>query len=222
MIWHILFQSSTFLRSYVRNVADLLYWRSLITPSVFCYAIGMSIYCQYAVIVFFFFASFSLRKFLFAQINFVHFWMNSTARIFRWLRLGYHDVDSIFLRLWTWRKYFGTRMKNIKSTRFPLHILFLSFVLILSLSFWILKDNGFVKMLYDSDWYLLPIKNQKVISHLINLQQNSPGLSIGPLAADLNREIFKIVSWFCSNQWSISKLQNKLHHINEFRLNDIF
>lgn len=39
-----------------------------------------------------------------------------------------------------------------------------------------IENNGFTEMLYNTDWYSLPIKYQLDISHLLNRKQN--GLKI--------------------------------------------
>lgn len=47
-------------------------------------------------------------------------------------------------------------------------------------------------MIYDSNWYNLPVKYQKDIGHLISQKQNGVKLTVGPFA-DINRQLTTVV-----------------------------
>ncbi|XP_055296748.1 uncharacterized protein LOC129565663 [Sitodiplosis mosellana] len=55
------------------------------------------------------------------------------------------------------------------------------------------SNDGTCEILYEIKWYVLPIKFQKDIMHLINRRQNKKSLSVGPFA-DLNIETFYDIS----------------------------
>lgn len=52
-------------------------------------------------------------------------------------------------------------------------------------------------VIYNSNWYALPVEQQKDLKHLMNRTQNGPTLSIGPFST-INRECFYAVSSFYS------------------------
>lgn len=54
------------------------------------------------------------------------------------------------------------------------------------------QDNGLSDTFYNSDWYVLPLKVQKHLVHLIQGTQNGEKLAVGPFGV-INREYFSIV-----------------------------
>lgn len=54
------------------------------------------------------------------------------------------------------------------------------------------QNDGFAEMIYDFNWYKLPIEYQKDIYYLIQRKQNGPKITAGPFG-DYNRELFKVV-----------------------------
>lgn len=68
--------------------------------------------------------------------------------------------------------------------------------------FFVPQENGFVNILYDSNWYTLPLKHQKDLMRLIDCKQHGRNLTIGPFKKIINRQLFKEVSFFVNNQWS--------------------
>lgn len=61
------------------------------------------------------------------------------------------------------------------------------------------QDDGFADVLYNAQWYNLPINYQMDIMHLINRKQNGTTITIGPFGT-INRELFKIVSNYHFNE----------------------
>lgn len=55
-----------------------------------------------------------------------------------------------------------------------------------------MQDSGYAELLYNFDWYNLPIKHQKDIWLLINRKQHGNTITVGPLG-NINRELFKDV-----------------------------
>lgn len=55
------------------------------------------------------------------------------------------------------------------------------------------QDNGFADILYNIEWWVLPLDLQKDIMHLINRKQNVNGIKLGPFGTCINRDVFKIV-----------------------------
>lgn len=55
-----------------------------------------------------------------------------------------------------------------------------------------MQDSGFAELLYDFDWYNLPIKYQKDIRFLISRKQHGNKITVGPFG-NINRELFKDV-----------------------------
>lgn len=55
------------------------------------------------------------------------------------------------------------------------------------------QNNGFADILYESDWYTLPLKQQKLLLSLIHHKQHGQKLMIGPFGRTINRQLFKQV-----------------------------
>lgn len=66
------------------------------------------------------------------------------------------------------------------------------------IQFILFKDDGFADVLYNTQWYNLPLNYQLDIMHLINRKQNGITITIGPFGS-INRELFKIVSYYRFN-----------------------
>lgn len=58
-------------------------------------------------------------------------------------------------------------------------------------------------VIFNSDWYVLPIEQQKHVMHLINRKQNGVCLSIGPFST-LNNECCYVVSSFDGGIYKLS------------------
>lgn len=54
------------------------------------------------------------------------------------------------------------------------------------------QDNGLSDAFYNSNWYVLPIKMQKDLAHLIHGTQNGEQFSVGPFDI-INRSYFNVV-----------------------------
>lgn len=52
-----------------------------------------------------------------------------------------------------------------------------------------------VDIIYDSNWYVLPIEQQRLLVHLINRKQNGVSLNVGPFST-INNEYCYLVSLF--------------------------
>lgn len=75
------------------------------------------------------------------------------------------------------------------------------------------QDNGLDRLLY---WYNLPNELQKDVMHLINLKQNGVKITAGPLET-VDRELFKIVSFFGSSGLFLRILMTILSSITDHR-----
>lgn len=71
------------------------------------------------------------------------------------------------------------------------------------------KDDGFADVLYNTQWYNLPLKYQLDIMHMINRKQNGVTINIGPFGS-IDRELFKIVG---HHQFITEKHSHTFHSI---------